>query len=563
MKKGEIYEGVIEKIDFQNKGRVKIKDTTVTVKNGIPGQKVRFMINKKRGGRVEGRLLEVLEKSELEKRDPLCSIFPSCGGCMYQTMLYEEQLKMKEEQIKKLFDDAVDYEYTFEPIKGSPIEFAYRNKMEFSFGDEYKDGPLSLGLHKKGSTYDVLNAEDCKLVHEDMDKILSCVLHYFRERRVSYYHKMQHTGYLRHLLLRRGSKTGEILVNLVTTSQEEYDLDPLKEALLALDLEGSIVGILHIINDSLSDVVKSDETRLLYGQDYFYEELLELRFKITPFSFFQPNSRGAEILYQTVREYIGDTKDKVVFDLYSGTGTIAQIAAAVAKQVIGVEIIPEAVEAAKENAAMNGITNCTFLADDVLKALDYITEKPDLIILDLGLPDIDGQKVLSTVRSWTQTPVIVVSARSHERDKVESLDLGADDYITKPFGTSELLARVRTALRHSQNRADINASGGVFRAGKMRIDYDKRRVTVDGADVHLTQTEYNIVALLSRHAGRVLTYDFVMRETWGPGVTGGSNQILRVNMANIRRKLEKNPAEPEYIFTETGVGYRMLDGEKE
>ena len=162
---------------------------------------------------------------------------------------------------------------------------------------------------------------------------------------------------------------------------------------------------------------------------------------------------------------------------------------------------------------------------------------PDLIILDLGLPDIDGQKVLSTVRSWTQTPVIVVSARSHERDKVESLDLGADDYITKPFGTSELLARVRTALRHSQNRADINASGGVFRAGKMRIDYDKRRVTVDGADVHLTQTEYNIVALLSRHAGRVLTYDFVMRETWGPGVTGGSNQILRVNMANILRKL--------------------------
>ena len=410
MKKGEIYEGVIEKIDFQNKGRVKIKDTTVTVKNGIPGQKVRFMINKKRGGRVEGRLLEVLEKSVLEKRDPLCSIFPSCGGCMYQTMLYEEQLKMKEEQIKKLFDDAVDYEYTFEPIKGSPIEFAYRNKMEFSFGDEYKDGPLSLGLHKKGSTYDVLNAEDCKLVHEDMDKILSCVLHYFRERGVSYYHKMQHTGYLRHLLLRRGSRTGEILVNLVTTSQEEYDLEPLKEALLALNLEGSIVGILHIINDSLSDVVKSDETRLLYGQDYFYEELLELRFKITPFSFFQPNSRGAEILYQTVREYIGDTKDKVVFDLYSGTGTIAQIAAAVAKQVIGVEIIPEAVEAAKENAAMNGITNCTFLADDVLKALDYITEKPDLIILD---PPRDGvhPKALPKILDYGVERIVYISCK--------------------------------------------------------------------------------------------------------------------------------------------------------
>ena len=412
MKKGQVLQGTVAYVDFPNKGMIYIpeEEKYVTVKNGIPGQKVRFMINKFKRGNGEGRLLEVLEKSELEKRDPLCSIFPSCGGCMYQTMLYEEQLKMKEEQIKKLFDDAVDYEYTFEPIKGSPIEFAYRNKMEFSFGDEYKDGPLSLGLHKKGSTYDVLNAEDCKLVHEDMDKILSCVLHYFRERGVSYYHKMQHTGYLRHLLLRRGSRTGEILVNLVTTSQEEYDLEPLKEALLALNLEGSIVGILHIINDSLSDVVKSDETRLLYGQDYFYEELLELRFKITPFSFFQPNSRGAEILYQTVREYIGDTKDKVVFDLYSGTGTIAQIAAAVAKQVIGVEIIPEAVEAAKENAAMNGITNCTFLADDVLKALDYITEKPDLIILD---PPRDGvrPKALPKILDYGVERIVYISCK--------------------------------------------------------------------------------------------------------------------------------------------------------
>ena len=210
--------------------------------------------------------------------------------------------------------------------------------------------------------------------------------------------------------LRRGSRTGEILVNLVTTSQEEYDLEPLKEALLALNLEGSIVGILHIINDSLSDVVKSDATRLLYGQDYFYEELLELRFKITPFSFFQPNSRGAEILYQTVREYIGDTKDKVVFDLYSGTGTIAQIAAAVAKQVIGVEIIPEAVEAAKENAAMNGITNCTFLADDVLKALDYITEKPDLIILD---PPRDGvhPKALPKILDYGVERIVYISCK--------------------------------------------------------------------------------------------------------------------------------------------------------
>ena len=410
MKKGEIYDGVIEKVDFQNKGRVVVEDKVITVKNGIPGQKVRFVINKKRGGRMEGRLLEVLEKSPLEKRNPVCSIFPSCGGCMYQTMLYEDQLAMKKEQIRKLFDDATEYKYIYEGIKGSPLEFSYRNKMEFSFGDEYKDGPLSLGLHKKGSTYDVLTAGDCRLVHEDMNKILLCVLEFFRERGVSYYRKIQHTGYLRHLLLRRGSQTGEILVNLVTTNQEEHDLQPLQEALLKLELKGRIVGILHIINNSLSDVVRSDETRLLYGQDYFYEQLLGLRFKITPFSFFQPNSRGAEILYQTVREYIGDTRDKVVFDLYSGTGTIAQIAAAVAKKVIGVEIVPEAVEAAKENAAMNGITNCTFIADDVLKALDNIEEKPDLIILD---PPRDGvhPKALPRILQYGVEKLVYISCK--------------------------------------------------------------------------------------------------------------------------------------------------------
>lgn len=263
MKKGQVYEGLIEKVEFPNKGIVSIEgeEKKVIVKNGIPGQKIKFVINKMRKGKAEGRLLEVLEKSPLEQREPVCSIFPDCGGCMYQTMPYEEQMKMKGQQVKEILDAAIDGDYIFEGVKASPKEFAYRNKMEFSFGDEYKDGPLSLGLHKKGSTYDVLTASDCKLVHEDMTKILSCVLAYFKERNVGYYKKMQHVGYLRHLLLRRGDVTGEILVNLVTTTQEEYDLQPLVEALLALELDGKIVGILHILNDSLSDVVQSDETR--------------------------------------------------------------------------------------------------------------------------------------------------------------------------------------------------------------------------------------------------------------------------------------------------------------
>lgn len=420
MKKGEIYQGIIENVDFPNKGIVQVEDKKVIVKNAMPGQKVRFMINKKKGSRLEGRLLEVLEKSPLETRNPMCSIFPDCGGCMYQTMSYESQLEMKAEQIKKLIDQAVksggqvdeqgNPDYIFEGIKGSPKEFAYRNKMEFSFGDEYKDGPLSLGLHKKGSTYDVLNALDCKLVHEDMNKILACVLEYCREQGYAYYHKMQHTGFLRHLLLRRGNTTGEMLVNLVTTSQIETDFQELKERLLNLKLEGKIVGFLHIINDSLSDVVKSDETRILYGQDYFYEEILGLKFKITPFSFFQPNSYGAEVLYETAREYIGDTKDMTVFDLYSGTGTISQILAAVAKEVIGVEIVEEAVTAAGENAKLNGIENCRFIAGDVLKVLDEIEEKPDFIVLD---PPRDGihPKALPKIIDYGVNQMVYISCK--------------------------------------------------------------------------------------------------------------------------------------------------------
>ena len=187
---------------------------------------------------------------------------------------------------------------------------------------------------------------------------------------------------------------------------------------------------------------------------------------------------------------------------------------------------------------------------------------PDLIILDLGLPDMDGCEILREVRSWSNLPVIVVSARTHEHDKVAALDLGADDYIEKPFGTSELLARIRTAIRHTRTPLDNGsiARCGKFSVGNLTIDYDKHHVLVDGADKHLTLNEFKIVALLGKYAGKVLTYDFLIREIWGPKAKA-DNQILRVNMANIRRKIEKNPADPQYIFTEIGVGYRMLDGE--
>ena len=184
---------------------------------------------------------------------------------------------------------------------------------------------------------------------------------------------------------------------------------------------------------------------------------------------------------------------------------------------------------------------------------------PELIILDLGLPDMDGIQIIEQVRSWTQLPIIVVSARSHERDKVMALDKGADDYITKPFSSAELLARVRVAMRHKRSGASNEiATSGKFTTGELTIDYDKHQVLVRGENVNLTQNEFRIVSLLGKSAGKVLTYDYIMKELWGPQ-SKGNNQILRVNMANIRRKIEINPGEPKYIFTEVGVGYRMAE----
>ena len=187
---------------------------------------------------------------------------------------------------------------------------------------------------------------------------------------------------------------------------------------------------------------------------------------------------------------------------------------------------------------------------------------PDLIILDLGLPDMDGMDLLKNIRSWSGLPIVVVSARSHERDKVMALDLGADDYLTKPFGTAELLARVRTAIRHTRT---VSANGeiarqGTYSVGDLVVDFNKHQALVKGENVKLTLSEFRIVSLLAKHAGKVLTYDFIMKELWGPRA-GGDNQILRVNMANIRRKIEENPAEPKYLFTEVGVGYRIAEPE--
>ncbi|MDO5521737.1 MAG: 23S rRNA (uracil(1939)-C(5))-methyltransferase RlmD [bacterium] len=424
MKKGQIVEGRIEKVDFPNKGIMYIEDEKVIVKNALAGQTVKAQINKKRKGKCEGRLLEVVERAPQETREAVCKSFGACGGCSLQSLPYEEQLNVKANWVKELIDGVCD-DYVFEGIKGSPVEHGYRNKMEFSFGDEEKDGPLALGMHKKGSFHDIVTTDACQIVDEDYNKVLRTVLDFFADKDVSFYHKMRHEGYLRHLLVRRAVKTGEMLIALVTSSQATVDLQPLVDALLALDLNGKIVGISHVINDSLADVVKADSMEVLFGQDYFYEEILGLKFKISTFSFFQTNSLGAEVLYSTAREYVGETKDKLIFDLYSGTGTIAQILAPVAKKVIGVEIIEEAVEAAKENAKLNGLTNCEFIAGDVLKMLDTIEVRPDFIMLD---PPRDGihPKALEKIIDYGVDSMVYISCKptSLARDLVTLQERG-------------------------------------------------------------------------------------------------------------------------------------------
>lgn len=395
MKKNEFYEGMVTSLKFPNKGIVYVEDEDayVQVKNTLPGQRVRFQLKKVKKKRPEGNLTEVLVPSEIEKAVPPCPHFSECGGCAYQTLPYEEQKKLKLNQVKALLD-AVYPDFPLDECVESPRIWEYRNKMEFSFGDEVKDGPLTLGLHKRGSFYDIVSVPECQIIDEDLRKVLKTTQDFFRNAKlggksIDFYHKMRHEGVLRHLLVRKGLKNGEMLICLVTSSQGGIDsaegkqlLEKYKDTLLALETTGTFAGILHMTNDSLSDVVKADAVDILYGKEYFYDELLGLRFRITPFSFFQTNSAGAEKLYSLAREYIGDLTGKKVYDLYSGTGTIAQVLAPVAKEVTGVEIVEEAVYAAAENAKENQLDNCTFLAGDVLTVLDELTEAPDAIVLD-------------------------------------------------------------------------------------------------------------------------------------------------------------------------------------
>ena len=407
IKKKDIIELKIEDMEFGGKAYGFVDGAKVIVKHGMIGQRVRAAVTKARRGQYEGKILEVLEASHLETEET-CPHFGGCGGCFYQAVSYEEQLKEKERQVKTLFNEAQLDGFQWLPIEGSPTVFDYRNKMEFSFGDEEKDGPLTLGMHKRGRHHDIITVDQCRIMDEDFNEILKTILSYFSEEKIPHYNGRFHKGYLRHLIIRKAYYTGEVMVNLVTSTQLQLDLTELVESVKNLVLKGRLVGFLHTLNDNLADAVQSDRTDILYGQDFIIEKLLGLRFKISAFSFFQTNTLAAEKLYNIVGDFVGEADGKVLFDLYCGTGTIGQIMAKRASKVIGIEIVEDAVKAARDNAALNGLDNCEFIAGDVREEVKKLKSKPDIIILDPPRAGIHPQALLDVI-SFDAPEIVYVS----------------------------------------------------------------------------------------------------------------------------------------------------------
>ena len=337
-----------------------------------------------------------------------------CGGCGYNdAKSYEDTVSAKEESVRECFrKNGLDTEPVRPMIACGPESlFAYRNKMEYTFGDFVKGGETTLGMHKKRNFMSIVTVDHCLLVPDDFNRILSDTLDFVTARGYSHYNPKSHKGLMRNLIVRRGVRTGELLVNVVTasdTENERFDEAGFAEMICSLSLDGKVVGVLHTLNDSLGDAVNCGALRVLRGRDYYREELAGFTFNVSAFAFFQTNVPAAERLYEDTVRVMGDVSGMTVFDLYCGTGTISQIVAGSAKRVVGVEITPESVSAAKENALMNGLDNCEFICGDVFEVLSGLDEKPDAIIVDpprMGLSD----KALTRIASYGVPRIVYVS----------------------------------------------------------------------------------------------------------------------------------------------------------
>lgn len=424
MKKGDIIVGKISKMYHPSDCVIEVEGKEVIVKKELIGRVIECRINKKKNDKIYACKTRLIEESNLFSSELSCE-HKDCGGCMFQGVEYENQLKIKEEALKRELDRIVDYNYIWEGLIGAPNNLYYRNKMEYTFGDEFKGGELALGLHKKNNFYDIVNTNNCKIVDDDFNIVVRETRKYFYENNINFYHKMSHKGILRHLLVRRSFFEKEMLVMLscseldfVDLNSESYNdfmkiIEGWKDYILSLsNLKAKISGIIYSVNNSLSDAIKEDYNKILFGRDYIYENLCGLKFKISKFSFFQTNSEGAQALYNKIGEYIGDTKDKIVFDLYSGTGTISQIVAAYAKKVYSIEIVKEAVDSAIENAKLNNIDNCEFICGDVLKNIDKLEDiSPDYIILDPPRDGINAKALNKIINNYSPEKFIYIACK--------------------------------------------------------------------------------------------------------------------------------------------------------
>jgi 23S rRNA (uracil-5-)-methyltransferase RumA len=348
----------------------------------------------------------------------ICKHNEGCGGCIYQEIPYQDQIILKGKEILRLLDEKkISYE-KYLGIEGSPKRYAYRNKMEYTFGDEIKNGEMTLGMHKKGRFMSIVTVDECQLVDSDFNEILKATLEFCNEKGYSYYHKKTHLGLMRNLIIRKGEHTSELLINVVTSSQLPFDGGDYADKIRALPLNNRIVGVLHTVNDKVADFVYCEKLFPIWGRDYYMEEIMTLKFKVSAFSFFQTNILAVEKLYTEALSLIKDLDGKTVFDLYCGTGTITQTLALRAKKVIGVEIVEEAVEAARENARINGLDNCEFIAGDVLEVLDRLEEKPDVIVLDPPRVGVHP-KALEKILNYGVNQIIYISC--NPKSLVENL----------------------------------------------------------------------------------------------------------------------------------------------
>ncbi|MBR2674985.1 MAG: 23S rRNA (uracil(1939)-C(5))-methyltransferase RlmD [Mogibacterium sp.] len=415
-------------------------------------------------------------RTKIFNKDKICPQAEHCGGCKFQGMSYDEQIAEKDKSIRRLLEKHDIDESLYLGIEPAVSVLRYRNKMEYTFGDLEKGGELELGMHYRGRFMSIITTDECQLVPDDFNRVLRATLEFCRLRGYRPYHRKTHEGLLRNLVVRCGVRTNELLINIVTASSLVFDEEGFREMLLGLDLDMQIVGIMRTFNDSVADAVIDESHKLLYGRDYYNEEILGLKFKVKAFAFFQTNIEAVERLYGDVLNLVPDVSGKTVYDLYCGTGTISQLMASRAKDVYGIDIVSDSIEAARSNTELNGIENCHYICGDVKEKLDEIPQKPDVIVVDpprAGIHD----KAVKMLCSYGIDEIVYVSC--NPKTLCINLDLfrelGYEIKQIKAYDNFPLTSHVETVCLLSNRKPDARVKIDVDLEDYYRIKDEQKK----------------------------------------------------------------------------------------